>query len=402
MLSRSLRPLAAAPRAAASRALSSSVANSALQVQQASSRAALRVALDAARCTAVSPAGARRFASSEPSSDGSVDMTVREALNSAMEEEMTRDETVFVLGEEVAQYNGAYKVTKGLLDKFGEKRVIDTPITEAGFCGIAVGAAFAGLRPVCEFMTFNFAMQAIDQIVNSAGKTYYMSGGNVPCPIVFRGPNGAAAGVGAQHSQDYAAWYGQIPGLKVVSPWSAEDCRGLLKAAIRDPNPVVVLENEIMYGQSFKVSKEVASPDFLLPIGKAKVEREGTDVTIVGHSRMVGLSLDVAEKLYKEQGIQCEVINLRSIRPLDIDTIKASVKKTNRLVTVEGGFPMFGVGSEICAQIVESEAFDYLDAPVERVTGADLPTPYAASLEGAAFPDESVIEKVVLRSLYRS
>ncbi|TNY23996.1 thiamine diphosphate-binding protein [Rhodotorula diobovata] len=329
-------------------------------------------------------------------------MTVREALNSAMEEEMTRDETVFVLGEEVAQYNGAYKVTKGLLDKFGEKRVIDTPITEAGFCGIAVGAAFAGLRPVCEFMTFNFAMQAIDQIVNSAGKTYYMSGGNVPCPIVFRGPNGAAAGVGAQHSQDYAAWYGQIPGLKVVSPWSAEDCRGLLKAAIRDPNPVVVLENEIMYGQSFKVSKEVASPDYLLPIGKAKVEREGKDVTIVGHSRMVGLSLDVAEKLYKEQGIECEVINLRSIRPLDIETIKASVKKTNRLVTVEGGFPMFGVGSEICAQIVESEAFDYLDAPVERVTGADLPTPYAASLEGAAFPDEAVIEKVVLRSLYRS
>ncbi|KAL7344320.1 thiamine diphosphate-binding protein [Rhodotorula toruloides] len=328
-------------------------------------------------------------------------MTVREALNSAMEEEMTRDETVFILGEEVAQYNGAYKVTKGLLDKFGEKRVIDTPITEAGFCGLAVGAAFAGLRPICEFMTFNFAMQAIDQIVNSAGKTYYMSGGNVPCPVVFRGPNGAAAGVGAQHSQDYAAWYGQIPGLKVVSPWSAEDCRGLLKAAIRDPNPVVVLENEIMYGQTFKVSKEAQSTDFLLPIGKAKIERSGKDVTIVGHSRMVGFALEAAEILAKEDGVECEVINMRSIRPLDIDTIKESVKKTNRLVTVEGGFPMFGVGSEIAAQIVESEAFDALDAPIERVTGADLPTPYAASLESLAFPDSSTILKAVRRSLYR-
>ncbi|GAA5828590.1 hypothetical protein JCM3770_006318 [Rhodotorula araucariae] len=405
MLSRSLRPVLAAPRAQAPRAAllsSAAAAAAAPSTPLALQRAATRAALRAAQGAAARPAGARRFASSEPSADGSVEMTVREALNSAMEEEMTRDETVFVLGEEVAQYNGAYKVTKGLLDKFGEKRVIDTPITEAGFCGIAVGAAFAGLRPICEFMTFNFAMQAIDQIVNSAGKTYYMSGGNVPCPIVFRGPNGAAAGVGAQHSQDYAAWYGQIPGLKVVSPWSAEDARGLLKAAIRDPNPVVVLENEIMYGQSFKVSKEVASPDFLLPIGKAKVERAGTDVTIVGHSRMVGFALETAEKLKKEHGIECEVINLRSIRPLDIDTIKASVKKTNRLVTVEGGFPMFGVGSEIAAQIVESEAFDYLDAPVERITGADLPTPYAASLEGAAFPTPEVIEKVVLRSLYRS
>ncbi|BGP37166.1 pyruvate dehydrogenase E1, beta subunit [Rhodotorula kratochvilovae] len=399
MLSRTLRPVLAAPRAAqpARAALLSSAAVAPLALQRAAGRTALRAAQGAASAN-----GARRFASSEPSSDGSVDMTVREALNSAMEEEMTRDETVFVLGEEVAQYNGAYKVTKGLLDKFGEKRVIDTPITEAGFCGIAVGAAFAGLRPVCEFMTFNFAMQAIDQIVNSAGKTYYMSGGNVPCPIVFRGPNGAAAGVGAQHSQDYAAWYGQIPGLKVVSPWSAEDARGLLKAAIRDPNPVVVLENEIMYGQSFKVSKEVASPDFLLPIGKAKVERAGTDVTIVGHSRMVGFALEAAEKLKKEQGIECEVINLRSIRPLDIETIKASVKKTNRLVTVEGGFPMFGVGSEIAAQIVESDAFDHLDAPVERITGADLPTPYAANLESQAFPTPEIIEKVVLRSLYRS
>ncbi|KAG6857236.1 hypothetical protein H0H87_007655 [Tephrocybe sp. NHM501043] len=294
-------------------------------------------------------------------------MTVRDALNVAMEEEMIRDEKVFILGEEVARYNGAYKVTKGLMDKFGEKRVVDTPITEMGFAGIAVGAALQGLRPMyvfehsalfpflefiknhrCEFMTFNFAMQAIDQIVNSAGKTYYMSGGNVPCPVVFRGPNGAAAGVGAQHSQDYAAWYGSVPGLKVVSPWSAEDCKGLLKSAIRDPNPVVFLENEMMYGVSFPMSSEAMSDNFLLPIGKAKVEREGNDVTIVAHSKMVTHSMEAAEELAKE-GIKAEVINLRSIRPLDIDTIIKSVKKTNRLVIVEGGFPMFGVGSEILA-----------------------------------------------------
>ncbi|GAA5896901.1 hypothetical protein JCM6882_007302 [Rhodosporidiobolus microsporus] len=404
MLGRALRPVASAPRAAARQqqaALLSSASKSALALQAANKRAAL----NAARAAVVggsSSVGAKRFASQEASSDGSIEMTGREALNSAMEEEMTRDETVFILGEEVAQYNGAYKVTKGLLDKFGEKRVIDTPITEAGFTGIAVGAAFAGLRPICEFMTFNFAMQAIDQIVNSAGKTYYMSGGNVPCPVVFRGPNGAAAGVAAQHSQDYAAWYGQIPGLKVVSPWSAEDCRGLLKAAIRDPNPVVVLENEILYGQTFKVSKEAQSTDFLLPIGKAKIERQGKDVSVVAHSRMVGLSLEAAEILKKEDGIDVEVINMRSIRPLDIDTIKESVKKTNRLVTVEGGFPMFGVGSEICAQIVESEAFDYLDAPVERVTGADIPTPYAKNLEDLAFPEVSTIVKTIRRSLYRS
>ncbi|KAH9943475.1 thiamine diphosphate-binding protein [Epithele typhae] len=328
-------------------------------------------------------------------------MTVREALNSAMEEEMLRDENVYVLGEEVARYNGAYKVTKGLLDKFGEKRVVDTPITEMGFAGIAIGSAFAGLRPVCEFMTFNFAMQAIDQIVNSAAKTHYMSGGVLPCPIVFRGPNGAAAGVAAQHSQDYASWYGQIPGLKVVSPWSAEDCKGLLKAAIRDPNPVVVLENELMYGVSFPMSAEAMSDDFLLPIGKAKVEREGSDVTIVAHSKMVTHSLEAAEELAKE-GIKAEVINLRSIRPLDIGTIKASLKKTNRLVVVEGGFPAFGVGSEICAQVVESEAFDYLDAPVERVTGADVPTPYAPNLEALTFPDTSTILTAVKRALYRS
>ncbi|KAF7355383.1 Pyruvate dehydrogenase E1 component subunit beta [Mycena sanguinolenta] len=357
---------------------------------------------------------ARRYAST----DAEHTMTVREALNAAMEEEMIRDEKVFIMGEEVARYNGAYKVTKGLLDKFGEKRVIDTPITEMGFAGLAVGAALAGLRPMhvfaysrffrsprnfcrCEFMTFNFAMQAIDHIVNSAGKTYYMSGGNVPCPVVFRGPNGAAAGVAAQHSQDYAAWYGSIPGLKVISPWSAEDCKGLLKSAIRDPNPVVFLENEMMYGVSFPMSSEAMSDNFTVPIGKCKVEREGSDVTLVAHSKMVTHSLEAAEALAKE-GIKAEVINLRSIRPLDIDTIIKSVKKTNRLVIVEGGFPGFGVGSEICAQIVESEAFDYLDAPVERVTGADVPTPYATNLEALAFPDTPLIVKVAKRALYRT
>ncbi|KAJ7908281.1 thiamine diphosphate-binding protein [Mycena leptocephala] len=300
-------------------------------------------------------------------------MTVRDALNAAMEEEMIRDEKVFILGEEVARYNGAYKVTKGLLDKFGEKRVVDTPITEMGFAGLAVGAALSGLRPICEFMTFNFAMQAIDQIVNSAGKTYYMSGGNVPCPVVFRGPNGAAAGVAAQHSRTMR------PGM-VVSPWSAEDCK------VRDPrpNPVVFLENEMLYGVSFPMSAEAMSDNFTLPIGKCKVEREGR----------TSPSLEAAEALAKE-GIKAEVINLRSIRPLDIDTII-------KLVIVEGGFPAFGVGSEICAQIVESEAFDYLDAPVERVTGADVPTPYATNLENLAFPDTPLIIKVAKRALYRT
>ncbi|KAJ3013702.1 pyruvate dehydrogenase E1, beta subunit [Thoreauomyces humboldtii] len=325
-------------------------------------------------------------------------MTVREALNQAMDEEMRRDKTVLLLGEEVAQYNGAYKVSKGLLDKFGPERVIDTPITEMGFAGLAVGAAMAGLKPICEFMTFNFAMQAIDHIVNSAAKTRYMSGGTVNVPIVFRGPNGAAAGVAAQHSQDYAAWYGQIPGLKVVSPWSAEDCKGLMKAAIRDPDPVVVLENEIMYGQTFEVSDEVLKDDFVIPIGKAKVEKEGSDITVVAHSRAVGQSLEVAAELEK-QGIKVEVINLRSIRPLDIDTIIKSVKKTNRLVTVEGGFPQYSVGSEICAQIMESDAFDHLDAPVARVTGADIPTPYAKNLEDLSFPRLESIKKTILLTL---
>ena len=313
---------------------------------------------------------------------------------------MHRDSKVFLLGEEIARYNGAYKVTKGLLDKFGEDRVIDTPITEQGFAGLAVGAAFAGLRPVCEFMTFNFAMQAIDQIVNSAGKTHYMSAGQVTVPVVFRGPNGAAAGVAAQHSQDYTTWYGQIPGLKVVSPYSSEDARGLLKAAIRDPNPVVCLENEILYGHSFSVSQEALSEDFLIPIGKAKIERPGKDVTIVAHSMGVAHGLEAAESLAKE-GIEAEVINLRSIRPLDIDAIVESVKKTNRLVTVEGGFPAFGLGSEICAQVMETEAFDYLDAPVERVTGADVPTPYAYNLETLSFATSEIVVKATKRALYR-
>ncbi|KAI5959345.1 PDB1 [Candida theae] len=325
------------------------------------------------------------------SKSGQQEMTVRDALNSGLAEELDRDDDVFLMGEEVGQYNGAYKVSKGLLDRFGERRVIDTPITEMGFTGLAVGAAFHGLKPVLEFMTFNFAMQAIDQIINSAAKTHYMSGGIQPCNITFRGPNGAAAGVAAQHSQDYAAWYGSIPGLKVLSPYSAEDYKGLIKAAIRDPNPVVFLENEIAYGESFPVSEDVLSSDFVLPIGKAKVEREGTDITLVGHSRAVKFAMEAAEKLKQDYGVNAEVINLRSIKPLDVPTIVESLKKTNHLVTVENGFPAFGVGSEICAQIMESEGFDYLDAPVERVTGCEVPTPYAKELEDFAFPDTETI-----------
>ncbi|TIA92348.1 hypothetical protein E3P99_00665 [Wallemia hederae] len=360
-------------------------------------RAAVRVG-SAQRFTQQTSLASRRYASD----NGPVMMQVREALNAAMEEEMLKDETVYVMGEEVAQYNGAYKVTKGLLDKFGEKRVIDTPITEAGFAGLAVGAGLAGLRPVCEFMTWNFAMQAIDQIVNSAGKTYYMSGGNVPCPVTFRGPNGAALGVAAQHSQDYAAWYGSVPGLKVLSPYSSEDCKGLLKSAIRDPNPVCFLENEVLYGVSFPMSEEAMKDDFYLPIGKAKIEREGKDITFVAHSLGVQHALDAAQTLKEQEGIEAEVVNLRSIRPLDIDTVINSVKKTNRLVTVEGGFPKFGVGSEICAQVMESSAWDYLDAPPIRVTGADIPTPYAQNLETLAFPNGEVVHRVAKRVLYKS
>ncbi|CAG8579641.1 2669_t:CDS:2 [Paraglomus occultum] len=328
-------------------------------------------------------------------------MTVRDALNIAMEEEFIRDERVFLLGEEVGQYNGAYKVSKGLLDKFGQKRVIDTPITEAGFAGLAVGAALSGLRPICEFMTFNFSMQAIDQVINSAAKVHYMSGGTVQCPIVFRGPNGFAAGVAAQHSQDYASWYGAIPGLKVVSPWNSEDAKGLLKAAIRDPNPVVFLENELQYGITFPMSPEALSPDFVLPIDKAHTLREGKDITIVSYSRTLNFCIEAAEKLESEDGVSVEVINMRSIRPLDVDAIINSVKKTNRLVTVETGFPHFGFGAEVSALIMETEAFDYLDAPVERLTGADIPTPYAHNLEELSFPDTNLIVKAARRALYR-
>jgi len=325
-------------------------------------------------------------------------MTVREALGSAMADEIERDSNVFIIGEEVGQYQGAYKVTKGLYDKYGPSRVWDTPITEAGFAGIATGAAMNGLRPVCEFMTFNFAMQAIDHIINSAAKLRYMSAGELSVPIVFRGPNGAAAAVAAQHSQCYAAWYSHVPGLKVLSPYDAEDARGLLKAAIRDPNPVVFLENELMYGETFEVPDSVLDKDFVLPIGKAKVQREGKHVTIVSFSRDVGKALKAADVLAKD-GIEVEVINLRTIRPLDSKTIIDSVKKTNRLITLEGGFPQSGVGAEICALMMESSAFDYLDAPVERITGLDIPLPYAPNLEAMALPQieniVNVVKKVV-------
>ncbi len=308
-------------------------------------------------------------------------LTVREALREAMAEEMRLTPEVFVMGEEVAEYNGAYKVTQGLLAEFGEKRVIDTPITEHGFTGIAVGSAFAGLKPIVEFMTFNFAMQAIDQIINSAAKTNYMSGGQVRCPIVFRGPNGAASRVGAQHSQCYAAWYGAIPGLKVIAPYSAADAKGLLKAAIRDPNPVVFLENEITYGFSFE---EDYDDDHIVEIGKAKVLREGRDVTIVAFSLVVKYALEAAEELAKE-GIEAEVIDLRTIRPLDHETIVESVKKTSRCITVEEGFPFASIGSEIASVLME-QAFDYLDAPVKKLASIDSPLPYAANLERLALP----------------
>lgn len=328
------------------------------------------------------------------------EITVRDALNSAIDEEMSADPKVFLMGEEVGEYQGAYKISKGLLQKFGPDRVLDTPITEAGFTGIAVGAAYYGLRPIVEFMTFNFAMQAIDQIINSAAKTNYMSAGKISVPIVFRGPNGAAAGVGAQHSQCYAAWYASCPGLKVLTPYSAEDSRGLMKAAIRDPDPVIFLENELLYGESFPVSAECLDPSFCLPIGKAKIEREGKDVTITAFSKMVGYALQAAQELEKE-GISAEVINLRSIRPLDRATINASVRKTSRLVTVEEGFPQHGIGAEICASVVE-ESFEYLDAPVERITGADVPMPYAANLERLAVPQVEDIIRASKRACYRA
>jgi pyruvate dehydrogenase E1 component beta subunit len=310
-----------------------------------------------------------------------VTQTVRDALRDAMAEEMRRDELVFLMGEEVAQYQGAYKISQGLLAEFGDKRVVDTPITEHGFTGLGIGAAFDGLRPIVEFMTWNFAMQAMDQIINSAAKTRYMSGGQMSSPIVFRGPNGAAARVGAQHSQDYSAWYASVPGMKVIAPYFAADAKGLLKAAIRDPNPVIFLENEIVYGRSFPVPK---LDDFVLPIGKARVCRTGKDVTIVAYSITVGQALEAAEKL-AEEGIDAEVIDLRTLRPLDMDTVLASVKKTNRIVTMEQAWPICSIGSEICARVA-LEAFDYLDAPPTKVAGKDVPMPYAANLEKLALP----------------
>ena len=322
--------------------------------------------------------------------------TVREALRDAMAEEMRRDGAVFVMGEEVAEYQGAYKVTQGLLEEFGDKRVIDTPITEHGFTGLGVGAAMAGLRPIVEFMTFNFAMQAMDQIINSAAKTLYMSGGQIQSPIVFRGPNGAAARVAAQHSQCYAAWYGHVPGLKVVAPYSAADAKGLLKSAIRDNSPVVFLENEILYGRSFEVPVQ---DDWLVPIGKARVARRGKDVTIVAFSIMVGKALEAAEVLAAD-GIDAEVIDLRSIRPLDMETIIASLRKTNRLVTAEENWGTYGVGAEISAQVSEA-AFDYLDAPVTRVSGKDVPLPYAANLEQQALAQSADIVAAVKAASYR-
>ncbi|SEM79317.1 pyruvate dehydrogenase E1 component beta subunit [Roseovarius tolerans] len=354
---------------------------------------------------AEAPKSAETKATAAPKSDTSPDWpegtemenkTVREALNAAMAEEMRRDDTVFIMGEEVAEYEGAYKITQNLLDEFGGKRVIDTPITEHGFAGIGVGASWGGLRPIVEFMTWNFAMQAIDQIINSAAKTLYMSGGQMGSPIVFRGPNGAAARVGAQHSQDYAAWYAQVPGLRVVQPYSAACAKGLLKSAIRDPNPVIFLENEILYGKSFEVPK---MDDFTIPFGKAKIWRDGSDVTIVSFGIGMTYALEAAEKL-AEDGIDAEVIDLRTLRPMDTDTVIKSVMKTNRCVTVEEGWPVPSIGSYISSVLMQ-KAFDYLDAPVINCTGKDVPMPYAANLEKLALTSTSEVIDAVRQVTYR-
>ena len=349
-----------------------------------------------AQAPAPTPPPAAQAAPDPEFSGPMVNLSVRDALRDAMAEEMRRDGDVFLMGEEVAEYQGAYKISQGLLEEFGPKRVIDTPITEQGFCGLGVGAAYGGLRPIIEFMTFNFAVQAIDQILNSAAKTLYMSGGQMGAPIVFRGANGVASRVAAQHSQCYASWYAHCPGLKVVTPWSAADAKGLLKAAIRAPNPVVFLEHEILYGQSFDVPDD---PDFVLPIGRAKVERPGTDVTITAFSFTVGMALEAAEALAAE-GIEADVINLRTLRPLDTETIIQSVRKTNRLVTLEEGWPAYGIGSEIAAVMME-HAFDDLDAPVVRVAGADVPMPYAANLEKLALPTVAQIVEAAKAVCYR-
>jgi pyruvate dehydrogenase E1 component beta subunit len=363
-------------------------------------KAAEAPAAPAAAPTAPVPAAPKAEAAADPDIPAGTEMvstTVREALRDAMAEEMRRDEDVFVMGEEVAEYQGAYKITQGLLQEFGPRRVVDTPITEHGFAGVGVGAAMAGLKPIVEFMTFNFAMQAIDHIVNSAAKTLYMAGGQMGAPIVFRGPNGAAARVGAQHSQCYAAWYSQVPGLKVVMPYTAADAKGLLKAAIRDPNPVIFLENEILYGQSFDVPK---LDDFVLPIGKARVHKQGRDATIVSFG--IGMTYAVkAEAELRGMGLDVEIIDLRTIRPLDFDTVIASVKKTNRLVVVEEGFPQSSVGDHIASQVMQ-RAFDHLDAPVITIAGKDVPMPYAANLEKLALPNVAEVVEAVKAVTYRS
>jgi len=342
-------------------------------------------------------AAPRRPPQAEPEYSGQTrTMTVREALRDAMAEEMRRDDTVFLLGEEVGEYQGAYKVSQGLLQEFGPRRVVDTPITEQGFAGLGIGAGFAGLRPIVEFMTFNFAMQAMDQIINSASKTRYMSGGQMSCPIVFRGPNGPAARVAAQHSQCYASWYAHCPGLKVVAPFTGADHKGLLKAAIRDPNPVVFLEHELVYGESFAVPED---PEFLVPIGKARIARSGDHVTITAFSRMVKLALQAAEELEKT-GISAEIIDLRTLRPFDTATVAASVKKTNRIVSIEEGWPFAGIGAEIAAIVME-ECFDWLDAPLKRVAGKDVPLPYAANLEHLALPQVEDIVAAAREVAYR-
>ena len=365
--------------------------------QQSSPEEALRARPPQPAPAPQATAPVRPAPASEPEYTGATrTITVREALRDAIAEEMRRDETVFLIGEEVAEYQGAYKVSQGLLQEFGARRVIDTPITEQGFAGLGVGAGFAGLRPIVEFMTFNFAMQAIDQIINSASKTHYMSGGQMSCPIVFRGPNGIAARVAAQHSQCYASWYAHCPGLKVVAPFTGADHKGLLKSAIRDPNPVVFLEHELVYGESFAVPDD---PEFIIPIGKARVARGGKHVTITAFSRMVKLALQAAEELEKA-GISAEVIDLRSLRPFDTETVAASVQKTNRVVTVEEGWPFAGVGAEIAALIME-ECFDWLDAPVKRVTGKDVPLPYAANLEHLAVPQVDEIVAAAREIAYR-
>src|SRR5215813_1137931 len=361
------------------------------------SRAAPASAAPPHPAAAPRPAPAPAAPAPEPAAEAETStQTMREALRDAMAEEMRRDPDVFLIGEEVAQYQGAYKISQGLLDEFGPKRVIDTPITEQGFAGIGVGAGMAGLRPIVEFMTWNFAMQAIDQIVNSAAKTLYMSGGQLGCPIVFRGPNGAAARVAAQHSQCYSAWYAHVPGMKVVAPSNPADAKGLLKSAIRDPNPVLVLENEILYGAHGPVPKG----EWLVPIGKARIARAGSHVTIVSFARGMLYALDAAEQLAKE-GIEAEVIDLRSLRPLDLETVIASVRKTNRLVTVEEAWPVCSVGSEICARVA-IEAFDYLDAPPAKISGADVPMPYAANLERLALPNAALVVEAVKAVCYAS